>query len=377
MSKSSAQPPSDERAPSDSPAYDSELASAVDVLLAERDAILSQWLEAASGQPFHQGRRDRAVADDIPRLFDALLALLRKDGVQRADPDEPLDDPEVLAAAQDHARSRAEQGLRPAEVVIEFRLLRREIWRVLHPTNTTPTGSVLRVQYLLNDALDGAITVGLNALTTHVEEVREDFMATTLHEVRQPISAIKGSAQFARRLLSRPEPDLQHIHQTLQRIETESDHLAAVLSRQVEASRIALGYLELRPTPANLVSLVRETVAQVAPERAARVRLVVPPDTDASGEIAIQAESDTMHFRLRDHGFGIAPEDLPRLFHRYTRGKGAVERGIEGSGLGLYLCRGIIEAHHGRIWAESPGPGQGTTIHITLPRRTASVPPHP
>ena len=173
MSKSSAQPPSDERAPSDSPAYDSELASAVDVLLAERDAILSQWLEAASGQPFHQGRRDRAVADDIPRLFDALLALLRKDGVQRADPDEPLDDPEVLAAAQDHARSRAEQGLRPAEVVIEFRLLRREIWRVLHPTNTTPTGSVLRVQYLLNDALDGAITVGFVTAEKQVDTLPE------------------------------------------------------------------------------------------------------------------------------------------------------------------------------------------------------------
>lgn len=405
MSKSYDQPPSDELAPSDLPAGDPELASAVDALLVVRDAILSHWLEATSRQPFHQGRRGRAVADDIPRLFDALLALLRKDGVHRANPDEPLDDPEVLAAAQDHARARAAQGLRPAEVVIEFRLLRREIWRVLHLANTIPTGSVLSLQYLINDALDAAITLGSSALTAQVEEVREDFMATTPHEVRQPITAIKGSAQFAERLLSRPEPDLQRIRQTLQRIETESDHLAAVLSRQVEASRIALGYLDLRPTPADLVSLVRETVAQFEPERAARVRLVFPPDTDASGwwdpirldqvirnllsnafkysppeapvEIAIQAEPDTMHLHLRDHGFGIAPEDLPHLFHRYFRCKAAVERGVEGSGLGLYLCRGIIEAHHGRIWAESPGPGQGTTIHITLPRKTAAVSPHP
>ncbi len=86
-------------------------------------------------------------------------------------------------------------------------------------------------------------------------------------------------------------------------------------------------------------------------------------------------DGDEVQVDVRDYGLGIAPEDLPKLFQRYGRTRDAMTRGIDGLGLGLYLCRGIVEAHGGRIWAESPGPGRGTTMHVVLPRRPGATSP--
>ena len=71
----------------------------------------------------------------------------------------------------------------------------------------------------------------------------------------------------------------------------------------------------------------------------------------------------------RDHGIGIAEDELPLMLSRYGRAAGAVAAGIEGHGLGLFLCKGIVETHGGRIWAESPGAGGGTSVVMALPKR--------
>lgn len=78
-----------------------------------------------------------------------------------------------------------------------------------------------------------------------------------------------------------------------------------------------------------------------------------------------------MELRVTDQGIGLTAEELPLLFRRYGRAPGAFAQGVPGLGLGLYLCRAIIERHGGRIWAVSPGRGQGTTIHVLLPRHLA------
>lgn len=379
----------------------------VAVALAEaRDEVLSRWLELARAQPFHRESPGRAVADHIPRLFDALVALLRRGARPGVDPGEPLDDPEVLAAARAHAYARAEQGLQPAEVLIEFRLLRREVWRALsqHLTNSDPTRDVIGAQFLVNDALDGAIAVGLDALTTRVDEIREDFLATTLHEIRQPMTTLKGLTQLALRRLNSPEPDLERVRSTLYQIEAAADRLVAVTTTQADISRVALGRLEIQPAEVDLVSLTRQTIAEFDAGTAARVRLSVEvfdpigwwdPErlmqvvrnllgnavkyspTESRIEVTIEEDTsrDELRLSVHDEGFGIDPAELPRLFQRYARAKNARERGIDGLGIGLFLCRGIVEAHGGRIWAESAGLDQGTTIHILLPRRAAPVAP--
>ncbi len=70
---------------------------------------------------------------------------------------------------------------------------------------------------------------------------------------------------------------------------------------------------------------------------------------------------------VSDRGMGILAEELPPLFNRFHRTPQAVASGHPGTGLGLYICLGIVTVHSGRIWAESPGEGQGATFSFTLP----------
>ncbi len=101
-----------------------DLAWVADVLSRHRDAILKGWLDSATRQPFHAMRPERAVADHIPALFDALVAVLRRTAPPWLNTPAPLADPAVLQAAHEHARIRFEQGLHPDDVVCEVGFVR-------------------------------------------------------------------------------------------------------------------------------------------------------------------------------------------------------------------------------------------------------------
>src|SRR5581483_10598737 len=80
-------------------------------------------------------------------------------------------------------------------------------------------------------------------------------------------------------------------------------------------------------------------------------------------------ERQQVEITVQDQGIGIPADELERVFDRFYRSPNAA--GVEGMGLGLYVARGLIALHHGRIWAHSPGPGLGTTVYIRLPLRRA------
>jgi signal transduction histidine kinase len=385
-----------------------DLSWAAAVLAAGRDLILDRWLAVAADQPFHRGRRDHAVADDIPALLDAVIALLERNAPPWVEPTAPLDDPAVVVTARRHARARAHQGLQPAEIVIEFRLLRQEIWRALQesPAPLGPAADLLDATLFVYDALDGAITLALAALTTQIDEAREEFLATTLHDVRHPLTVISASAQLIERLMDREPTDQQRLATHLRRILEAAGRMEAQLTTLVEAARVTLGQLDLRPGTVDLAELTRERIAHLAPADAARIGLQPAPPASARLEgdpvwlgrvvdnllsnavkfsptgapvvVEVTGDQETVTLCVRDAGMGISEDDLPRLFRRYARGAEAVTAGIEGTGLGLYLCRGVVEAHGGRIWAESAGLGQGTTMRVVLPRRPGGdMPAHP
>ena len=92
----------------------------------------------------------------------------------------------------------------------------------------------------------------------------------------------------------------------------------------------------------------------------------------AGGDVALTLTSDdrTATVLVRDHGVGLAPEELPHVFERFYRGHHL--RRLEGTGLGLHICEAIVAAHGGRMWAESEGPGKGSTFGFTLPLRPAA-----
>lgn len=143
-------------------------------LAARRGETVARWLAAARAQPCHAGRPDADIADHLPLLFDALVALLGRRAGGRAAP-APLDDPAVLAQAQGHARARFEQGLAAAAIAAEFRLLRREIGRALRlglAAGAPPAAALLHAELLVHDALDGAAVLALAAFDGHEAERR-------------------------------------------------------------------------------------------------------------------------------------------------------------------------------------------------------------
>ncbi|MGI8550739.1 MAG: RsbRD N-terminal domain-containing protein [Dehalococcoidia bacterium] len=115
------------------------------VLQRQGAAILERWLEAVTLQWFHAGHREHAIADHIPKLYDAPLSYLQNAVPQHAHPGTPLDDDAILTTARQHAQARLGQGLEPIDVVTEFGLLRQDILEVLRQElpDTVPAGDVL------------------------------------------------------------------------------------------------------------------------------------------------------------------------------------------------------------------------------------------
>lgn len=374
------------------------LGGVADALVRGRAVILARWLASATRQPFHESRPDAAVADHIPILFDATVALMRLQRASDSDTTAPLDDPDVIAAATAHATMRFEQGLGPVAVLTEFRLLRQEISRSLISllSDDTSPSDVVAGMAMVGDALDGAATVGLSALSDRVEDLREGFLATTMHDIRQPVTLVAGSLRLAERWLQRPELDPDRLRESIEDALGASDELVAVIDTLSDASRVSMGALEPDPEPVSLEGIVREAVAALGASARARVTVVTQPEqgtvgswdaglmrrlvsnllgnalkySGPDGPVTIEvgpAESGMARLRVRDEGLGMTPAELEVGFDRFTRAERARRRGIPGLGLGLYACRGIVIAHGGTIRLESAGVGQGTTAIVELP----------
>jgi signal transduction histidine kinase len=380
---------------------DVDFSTVAAVLATHRDTILAAWVAVVAQQPFHQGRPDRAVADHIPPLFDALVGLLQRTAPRWVDPGAPLEDSAVWAAARAHARSRFRQGLQAAEILTEFRVLRQEIGRVLRHglDDTARPAEVIGAELLINDALDAASVVSLEALMRRVEQTREDFLARTVHDVRQPLTALKGSLEGALRRLQHETSTPPSVLASLARAQAAADQMATTLNTLLEVARIELGQLPLQRTAQHLGILLDRVVARLDPESAHRLVVHRPPHDLLTGwwdgaalervisnvlsnalkyspagtpiDISLLCDGERVCLCVRDRGMGVAPEDLTRIFERYTRAQTA--RTVAGEGLGLYIAQGIVQAHGGRIWAESAGVGRGTTIQLCLPREGQST----
>ena len=227
-----------------------------------------------------------------------------------------------------------------------------------------------------------------------LERLRAEFLGMVSHELRAPLAAIKGSAAAV--LGAAPALPRAEMAQFFRIIDAQADHMQGLIGNLLDAGRIEAGTLSVDPEPLEVAELVdrarntflsggaRHTVRiDLSPElpgvMADRERIVqvlnnllsnAARHSPESSPIRVEASRDGVHVAVSvsDQGRGVPPEMLTQLFRKHVAlAGGEAEGGIGATGLGLAICKGLVEAHGGRIRAESAGLGQGARFTFTLP----------
>ncbi len=219
-------------------------------------------------------------------------------------------------------------------------------------------------------------------------QLQEDFVSTISHELRTPLGFIKGYSTSLLRQDTSWDEETQREFLTI--IDEEADRLSVLIENVLESARLQSKTLPLRFQPLRLDAVLRDVIQRiharhkdldismqldsVPPVYGDGVRLAqvfenlftnaIKYAPGALIVILLNQVDENAVVSFIDHGPGIPQESLPLIFERFYRVRG--EKTITGTGLGLYICRQIIQAHRGKIWAEST-PGQGTTFFIELP----------
>ena len=223
------------------------------------------------------------------------------------------------------------------------------------------------------------------------ERLRAEFLAMVSHELRAPLTSIKGSATTIMEAGADLDPVV--VRQYGRIIGDQADHMNALVADLLDVARIESGALAVSPEPAELAVLLdrarsafangggTNTLAvDIKPDlplvMADRRRIVqvlgnllsnAARNSPQSSVITVSVAHDGVHVAISvsDEGRGIPAESLPHLFRKFRRAAPGEQE--EDTGLGLAICKGIVEAHGGRIWAESDGPGAGARFTFTLP----------
>ncbi|MEO7332290.1 MAG: ATP-binding protein [Minicystis sp.] len=226
---------------------------------------------------------------------------------------------------------------------------------------------------------------------------RDDLLATVSHDLRSPLGSIVLGTEV---LLGHDpgEKDAEKVRHVAMLIRRSAKRMEVLIRDLLDIASIESGHLRINPAPILISALVQEVMEAVSPEgRPKRVRIQSHLDmpevlvhcdkdrmlqvfanlignavkfTPEGGSIIVGAQRDGDHvrFSVSDTGKGIAEDQLTHVFDRFWQ---ADEVKFGGVGLGLAICRGIIEQHRGKIWVESTV-GQGTTFSFTLPIHTAT-----
>ncbi len=241
----------------------------------------------------------------------------------------------------------------------------------------------------------GELAESFNEMAARLEDSeqrRVKLIGDVAHELRTPLATLGGYLEGLLDDVITPSPELwAQLHGEVSRLTRLTDDLQ-------ELSRVESGQVSLERRTVSPARLVETATARMGPAFSEKSVLLeigtmtdlpdVTADSDRIGQvltnllinalrhtptggrvtIEVKSSSDAVEFRIRDTGSGIPPEHLDRVFERFYRVDPARSRASGGSGIGLTIARALIEAHGGRIWAESSGANQGSTFSFTLPR---------
>jgi signal transduction histidine kinase len=225
---------------------------------------------------------------------------------------------------------------------------------------------------------------------------RDEFLSIASHELRTPVTAISGVAQLALRSQRRGTLDEARLVRVLEQLVRSSQRMVALTEDLLDVSRLQSGRFDLRLEMLDVQSFVADLVERYRAHLSEGHSLVLETDgapytirADAArleqvlanllgnaakyspdgGSIVVSVGHDEPGVRIsvQDSGIGLPAGTEETIFQAFGRAPNAAHRQIQGLGLGLFICRQIMERHGGRIWAESPGDDQGTTFHLWLP----------
>jgi two-component system, OmpR family, sensor histidine kinase VicK len=265
-------------------------------------------------------------------------------------------------------------------------------------------GASIPVEYtaspLIEDGRISGMVVAFQDISERrrLEKMKDEFISTVSHELRTPLTSLRASLGLisSGALDKRPEKQKQMVDMAI----ANCDRLVRLVNDILDFDKVEKGRLPLRRVPAEAVDLLRRAadVAHV-PAGEANIRLkieavpaVVIADEDRVLQVLNELVTNAIKFSpkntqirlgaqprngsevcfsVEDQGQGIAAEKLEHIFDRFQQGDASDSRALGGTGLGLALCRSIIDQHDGRIWAEST-PGRGSRFFFTLPSEAAA-----
>lgn len=227
-----------------------------------------------------------------------------------------------------------------------------------------------------------------------LDQLKNDFISMASHEFRTPLTIIKGFTYMLRKTKGMPNAARQA--EWLGEIDAQVGHLTELIEDTLNVARIESGRLDLDIRPIDLVAAVHkitENVAFEAEERRIEVNvstadesLYVQADPIRTEQILLNLLTNAINYSsdggvvkvgvsandhmaqvsVKDQGVGIEEQHMNRLFHKFSRLPNIRQRAVKGTGLGLYISKGLVESQGGTIWAESR-PGCGSTFYFTLP----------
>ena len=336
-------------------------------------------LEAATGRAVYLNREMR-------RIFDAL----RNEG-QR--PEELL---ELVAWRRADGREISLQEFPLATQLENAMALRAEEIEVSLPDGRSVRTlmNVTPIRSPEGDVDTVVVTMQDLAALEELERQRAEFLELVSHELRAPLSSVKGSTTTV--LSSAPVPSPAEMLQFFRIIDGQADHMRGLISNLLDAGSIEAGTLTVSPRPAIVARLLDRARSNFVSGGGRHAVLIdLPPDlppvladherivqvlnnllanaarnAPTSSPIRVEAagEGDCVAISVCDEGQGIPPDLLPHLFRKRAglkAGEGGRHEG--GTGLGLAICKGLVEAHGGRIRVESAGAGLGARFTFTIP----------
>ncbi len=227
-------------------------------------------------------------------------------------------------------------------------------------------------------------------------KLKDQFLSLASHELKTPIAAIKGYAQLAERRLAHvpdPSPGVRATQEVLAKINQQADKLTRLVNDLLDVSRIQAGKLELRLELCNLAALCRQAAEEQELTSGRKIEVSLPDEpvcvwvdrerlgqvlsnlltnamkyseADRPVRLTLRGQSGKAQVVVEDEGVGIPSDELPLIFDRFFRARTARSGSERGLGLGLAICKEIVERHRGAIWAASEE-GKGSQFTVALP----------